>query len=329
MKFNKPIIIVLGEPNSVFSEILAKELNKKTTKKIIKNPLILIGSKKLIYSQLKLLKRNIIFEVIQNNKRSLISLKNKIYLIDVEYNFKKPFENITFKSKNYISQCFKEAIKILDFGLSNVLINGPISKRYFLEKKYPGITEYVFHNSKNRISDAPVMLIYNKKFSVSPVTTHIPLKMVSKKISKRKIYKNILEIYNFYKNKMKIRPKIALLGLNPHCETKSRLNEENKFLKPAINALKKRKIFIDGPFPADTFFLSKNTERYDSVIGMYHDQVLTPFKTIFGFDAVNLTLGLPFLRLSVDHGPNESMMGKNKSNSKSLENIFKFIHSIK
>ena len=86
---------------------------------------------------------------------------------------------------------------------------------------------------------------------------------------------------------------------------------------------------IEGPFPADTFFLKKNLKKYQSVIGMYHDQVLTPFKTLFGFNASNITLGLPFLRISVDHGPNQNMIGKNKSNSDSLESIFHLINSLK
>ena len=86
---------------------------------------------------------------------------------------------------------------------------------------------------------------------------------------------------------------------------------------------------IFGPFSADTFFIKNNIRKYDSVIGMYHDQILTPFKTLYGFDASNITLGLPFLRMSVDHGPNHTMLGKNISSTQSLENIFNFINSIK
>ena len=173
------------------------------------------------------------------------------------------------------------------------------------------------------------MLIYNKRLSVSPITTHIPLKNVNKKINQKNIINNIYTVNNFYLKNFKIKPKIALLGLNPHCETKTKFNEENLIIKPAMKKLKKNKINVSGPFSADTFFLKKNISNYNSVIGMYHDQVLTPFKTIFGFDASNITLGLPFLRMSVDHGPNENMLGKNKSNTQSLENIINFINSLK
>ena len=86
---------------------------------------------------------------------------------------------------------------------------------------------------------------------------------------------------------------------------------------------------INGPFPADTFFLEKNLIKYDVVIGMYHDQVLTPIKTLFKFDAINITIGLPFIRISPDHGPNTNMQGKNKSKSDSLKAAMNFIKKFK
>ncbi len=329
MKINKPILIVLGEPNSVFIEILSKVLNKDNFKKKSKNPIILIGSKKLINSQLKKLKKNIKFRIIEFVNNKLPKLKNDIYLLDVKYKFTKPFESISAKSKNYISKSFEIGLKIINLKLSNLLINGPISKKYFLNYKYPGITEYIFKKSDIENSKKPVMLIFNKEFSVSPITTHISLKEVPKNINKEIIASNIEEINEFYKTKLNIKPRIAVLGLNPHCESKFKNNEERLKIIPAIKKLKKRNIKVDGPFSADTFFQKKNIKKYDTVVGMYHDQVLTPFKTIFGFNASNVTLGLPFLRMSVDHGPNVTMLGKNKSNTESLENIFNIINLLK
>tara|TARA_B100002052_G_scaffold179979_1_gene163952 strand:- start:58 stop:1044 length:987 start_codon:yes stop_codon:yes gene_type:complete len=328
VKIKKPVIIVHGEPNSVFIEIFSRAINKISIKKKINYPIILIGSKSLILSQLKILKKKIPFEIF-NKKLTYKNLRNKIYLIDVQYKFNNAFEKISTNSKSYIDKCFKTALNILNSRNSNIIINGPISKKHFLSKKYPGITEYIFDKSKKKLSKNSVMLIYNRNLSVSPITTHIPLKYVSKKIHQKIIVNNISVINNFYKNKFRLKAKIAVLGLNPHCETKSKFNEEFKIIRPSINKLKKRKIDVSGPFSADTFFLKKNYIKYNSVVGMYHDQVLTPFKTIFGFDASNITLGLPFMRISVDHGPNEDMLGKNKSNSQSLENIFNLINSIK
>ena len=255
-------------------------------------------------------------------------LNNKVYLIDINYSFKKAFEPISQKSKKYISKCFNRSFKFLSSNFSDIIINGPISKKHFLNKNYPGVTEYVYEKSKKK-SKNPVMLIFNKKISVSPLTTHIPLKDVSRKINKELINNNAKIINKFYKKTLNIKPKIAILGLNPHCETRGKTNKEIKEIIPAIKKLKKNNINVYGPFSADTFFMKKNIDKFNSVIGMYHDQVLTPFKTLFEFNASNITLGLSFLRISVDHGPNENMIGKNKSNTESLENIFNFINFIK
>ena len=159
------------------------------------------------------------------------------------------------------------------------------------------------------------MLIFNKKLSVSPITTHIPLKNVHKEISKNKIIKHVKLINTFYKKNLKLIPKIGVTGLNPHCESNFNSSEEDKIITPAINYLKNKKYKISGPFPADTIFLKEKIKEFDVIIGMYHDQVLTPIKTIYGFSAINITLGLPFIRISPDHGPNIKMFGKNISES--------------
>ncbi len=329
MKNRKPLIIVLGEPNSVFIEILSKVFKKKSIKSIINYPIIIIGSKELILSQNKSLNQKLIFEEIKNEIPDIKKLKKKIYLINIKYNFTKTFDKISSRSKSYIDECFKVAIKFLNYGISDKLINGPISKKHFLTKRYPGITEYIFYKSNRKISKNLVMLLFNKNLTISPLTTHVPIKKISRIISQKLILNNVKTINSFFKYKFKINPKIAILGLNPHCETKSKFNEENLIIKPAVKKLKKMKININGPFPADTFFIKKNIYYFDMIIGIYHDQVLTPFKALYGFDASNITLGLPFLRMSVDHGPNENMLGKNKSSTKSLENIFNVIKTLK
>ena len=119
--------------------------------------------------------------------------------------------------------------------------------------------------------------------------------------------------------------KIAITGLNPHCESNYKNSEEEKIIYPAINYLKNKKFKIEGPLAADSLFMKKNINRFDVVIGMYHDQVLTPLKTLFEYDAINITLGLPFIRVSPDHGPNEKMLGKNISNPLSLIKAIEFL----
>ena len=312
----KYIVIVLAEPYSVFSEILGKYFSRKIRSK---KKIIIIGSINLFEDQLKELRYKIDLNEINNLSEASL---NKINIININFEYKKVFTKISSKSNDYIENSFKKSLQIIlqkpkDF----ILINGPVSKKFFLKKKYLGITEYL---SKKTNSKNEVMLIYNDKISVTPITTHVPLKKVVKKVTKNKICSIIFEINNFYKNRLKKKVKIAILGLNPHCETTDKFSEEEKIILPSIKFLRKNRINIDGPFSADTFFLKKNINKYDVAVGMYHDQVLTPIKTLYNFNAINITVGLPFVRISPDHGPNSNMLGKNKSDPSSFYYAMRF-----
>jgi 4-hydroxythreonine-4-phosphate dehydrogenase len=316
----EPIIIVAGEPNSVFLEIFFKSIKLKK----YKSPLIIIASEKLVKEQMK--KLGFFFEIniiSKNYNKSKKLSKNKINLIDVKYKFNNCFEKISYKSNDYIKESFKVALKILIQNRFSKFINGPISKKHFLKGRSLGITEYLAKktNKNNNVA----MLIYNKKLSVSPITTHLALKNVNKHVSKEKIYTHIKLISEFYKKNFKKNPKIAITGLNPHCESNFKDCEEDAIIIPAIKDLKAKNFRVQGPFPADTIFMQEHIKKFDIVVGMYHDQVLAPMKAIFGFDAINITLGLPFIRISPDHGPNSSMLGKNLSNPKSLIEALKFL----
>ena len=113
--------------------------------------------------------------------------------------------------------------------------------------------------------------------------------------------------------------------MNPHCESILSFNEDNEIVSRAINSQKKQGITVSGPYPADTIFLKDNRKKFDVILGMYHDQVLTPIKTLFEFNAINITMGLPFLRITPDHGPNEKMINKNISNPISLVKALSFL----
>jgi len=314
----KPIIIVAGEPNSIFFEIFFKVIKNK-----IKSPIILIASKKLILKQAKILKKKIKFNVICDLKiiKKKKNLK-KINLIDVDFNQSSAFDKISSKSNRYITNCFNIAIKLLKNNVSNKLINGPISKKTFLNKKFNGITEYLANKTNTKKF---AMIIYNKNLSVCPLTTHLPIKYVSKKINESEIINKVKLIDNFWREKFNKQVKIGTTGLNPHCESIDSFNEDKDIVLPTIKKLKELKYNIEGPLAADTIFLKNNRKKFDIVLGMYHDQVLTPLKTLFEYDAINITIGLPFIRVSPDHGPNESMLGKNKSNYLSLYNSIKFL----
>tara|TARA_B100001939_G_scaffold329121_1_gene325076 strand:+ start:820 stop:1770 length:951 start_codon:yes stop_codon:yes gene_type:complete len=311
------ILVAMTEPKSIFLEILLKYFTSKsfkTNKKIIS----LVGNISEIKKEIKKNNYNIKLNEIMDIRNSK---RNYVNLIDIKINKKSSYIDIS----NYISDCFGKSLSILKKNKKIALFNGPINKKTFLKKKYLGITEYL---AKKTNSKDPVMLIYNEKLSVSPITTHLPIKYVSKNIKKSKIIKKVKSINNFFVENFKKKPKIAVLGLNPHCETIEKAGEEQKEILPAIKRLQSEKLKVKGPFSADTFFIKKNIDYYDVVVGMYHDQVLTPLKTLYNFNAINVTIGLPFIRVSPDHGPNISMYGKNKSDPSSIFCAMNFFNKI-
>ena len=320
----KPIAIIAGEPNSISSEIIFKSwINRK---KYFHKPFFVIGSFNLLNLQKKKLNYKIKLKQIDIDFKIKDLNSNELPIYNVDYKQNKAFEKISSKSNKYIFKCIDMAIKFVKIKKSLGFINCPVSKESLFQKYHQGITEYLAKKSKKKGNE--VMLIYNKELSVSPVTTHIPLKYVSSRLNQKQIIKNIKVINKFYKKYLKKKPKFAVLGLNPHNFSSLKNNEEKYVIKKAIIKLKKNKINIVGPIPADSSFTIYERYKFDVVVGMYHDQVLTPFKTLFNFNAINITLGLPYIRISPDHGVGENIIGKKIANHQSLIESIKFFNNI-
>jgi 4-hydroxythreonine-4-phosphate dehydrogenase len=314
----KNIIIVLGEPNSISSEIFLKSINyiKKT-----KLNFIIIGNYSLLKTQANYLnlKKNVNFRLskIDNLK------KIKFNFINIDYKQLKPFDLKNNKTGTFVKKSFECAVLLLKKKLASGLINLPINKSKFTKNKYNGITEYIADKTNNKNNEN--MLLFNEVFSVLPLTTHIPLKEVYKKITYKKIEKACENINNFYSKTIK-RKKfiIGILGLNPHNGENGYIgNEEKRIIIPAIRKLKKKYPVI-GPLSPDTSFLQRAKLKIDVLIGHYHDQILTTFKTKFNYDAINITIGLPFIRISPDHGVGTEIIGKGIADPKSFKKAIKF-----
>jgi 4-hydroxythreonine-4-phosphate dehydrogenase len=314
----KKIIIILGEPNSISSEIFLKSLNyiKKT-----KLNFIIIGNYSLLRRQADYLNLkiniNFTFFKIDNFKNA------KFNFVNINYKQTKPFDLKSNKSDIFVKNCFQSAVLMLKKNLADGLINLPINKSKFTKSKYNGITEYIADKTNNKNKEN--MLLFNEKFSVIPLTTHIPLKEVYKQVSYKKIEKACKNISNFYSNTVKRKKiKIGILGLNPHNGEDGYIGtEEKRIIIPAIKRLKK-KYHVIGPLSPDTSFLQRAKLKIDVLIGHYHDQILTTFKTKFDLDAINITIGLPFIRISPDHGVGTEIIGKGIANPESFKKAIKF-----
>lgn len=232
----KPILIVAGDPNSIFYEIFFKSLKKIK----VKSPLILIASSNLISLQMKKLNFDKKLKIINEEDVNNLKLNNKcLNIIDIKYEFNKISENNQNKKNKYIVNCFNKAFNLIKNKKIKRLINGPIDKKTFLNKKYLGVTEYISSHFKIK---KYAMLIFNEKLSVCPITTHMPLKRVVKKIDKKIIIEKIKIIEEFYITFLKKKPKIGILGINPHCESIAKFNEDEIITKTSVHFLKKKKI---------------------------------------------------------------------------------------
>ena len=320
----KPIAIIAGEPNSISSEIIFKswKLRKRYTHK----PLFVIGSISLLNFQKKKLKYQIKIKKIDNDFKISDLKGSELPVYDIKYYQKKPFEKISNKSNKYIFKCFEEALKFVKNKKIIGFVNCPISKESLFKNKHQGITEFLSKKTGKKGSET--MLIYNKKLSVSPVTTHIPLSQVNKKINQYEIVKKVKVINNFYKKVFRKKPNFAILGLNPHNFSSSKKCEEKEIIVKSIKSLIKLKIKVKGPVSTDSSFMIFQKNKFDVIIGMYHDQVLTPFKAIYNYNAINITLGLPYIRISPDHGVAENIIGKKIANPRSLIESIKFFNYI-
>lgn len=283
----KKVLILLSDPCSINSEILEKSFfffNKEN-----KNKYVIIGDLNRLSNKNIIKKKSIEFINISNN----------------------------FNTKKYLIKSFDIAFNILKNKKANALLNLPLDKN-LLPKQFCGFTEYVSSNFK--CLGKETMLLYNENFSICPNTTHIPIKKISSALNQKLIFKNIYNINLFYKKIIGLKkPKIAIMGLNPHNGYDFNFKtEEHKIIIPSIKLLKKKNITIDGPLAPDSAFNQVLKKKINCLVGNYHDQVLPTFKYIHKFNAINITLGLPFLRISPDHGTAKDIKNKNLANPDSL-----------
>ena len=319
----KKIIIVAGDPNSINSEIIYKswkKLNNKTRKYVY-----LIGSYELITKQFKKLKFKLTLEKVTNLNKENAS--NKLKIIDIPLKFKNPFKVPFANAFKYVHHCLNLGHKLANSSKVKGIINCSIDKKLIISTGKIGVTEFLASKCKIN-NNSEVMMIHNRQFSVCPITTHINIKDINKKITSKLIFKKISTLNKYYKKLFKKKPKIGVLGLNPHNGELRNNSEEKLKIIPAIMKLKNKGFNITGPLVTDTVFVNLY-KKYDVLIGMYHDQVLAPFKAIFHFKAINVTLGLNYIRVSPDHGPALNLLGKNKANYISLMECIKFINRLK
>ena len=221
-----------------------------------------------------------------------------------------------------VIDAIRKAVLWSQSGTASGIVTNPIQKSclYKAGFNFPGHTEYLSSLARATMRGGPLMMLACDKLRVVPATVHIPLNKVPNSISMGLIIEKCTLMHHCLQLSFGIQnPRIAICGLNPHAGEDGRMGEEdNKVIVPAIHRLVSSGINATGPHPADTLFHTEARENYDAVLGMYHDQVLIPLKTIDFFGGVNITLGLDFVRTSPDHGTGLDIAGKGVARADSL-----------
>jgi len=274
-------------------------------------------------NELILLKSHRYLKNCRLKKLYFIGDKNLFKKIFYKYSNDRKFEFIHIEFNNnwitYLNKIVKTSIKLFADKKIRYLLNLPLNKKKFFKNKYNGFTEFFSKTLDNKKDEN--MLLFNENFSVCPLTTHIEIKKVESQINKVKLVKTIKNLSYFYKTIIKKKIKIVVLGLNPHASKDlAKRNKDRNVLSRVIKNLKE-KVDIEGPVSADTAFNNTNNKVY---LGMYHDQVLIPFKMKNKFDGSNITIGKKIIRLSPDHGTAKELIKKPH-----LINNYSFLSCIK
>lgn len=216
------------------------------------------------------------------------------------------------------------AVKLVQQRRAAAVVTNPIAKHVMQAGgfAFPGHTEYLAHLSN---APRPVMLIWSEELAVIPITIHMPLRDVPDALSTALIVESARVAARDYREKFGIKnPRLAVCGLNPHAGEEGTIGREDiEIIAPAVRALRAEGIEASGPHPADSLFHEHARKYYDVALGMYHDQVLAPVKALAFDRAVNVTLGLPFVRTSPDHGTAFDLAGSGTANPSSLEAALK------
>ena len=314
----KKIIYSPGEPAGIGPDLIIKLASNKALENF-KIPILVVGDPNLFLARSKLLKKKIKIININSITELKGNKKGALQVISVS-KCKNIFPGKIHKSNaKYVLDNLNYAIKETISDEDAALVTGPLSKENIIsiKKDFSGHTEHIQKLTK---SNDVLMMLASDKLKVALATTHIPIKDISNKITKKLIINKIEILNEELKDKFKInKPNIKGLGLNPHAGENGKIgSEELKIIKPAIEEIKKN-INVSFPISADTAFSSKLLKETDVYLGMYHDQVLPVLKALSFGSSINITLGIPIIRTSVDHGVALDIAGTNKSNTSSLE----------
>ncbi len=308
--------ISIGDINGIGPEVIIKTLSESRILDFC-IPIVYGNAKVTSYYRKALALHDFNFNIITQASQAHANRPN--LLTTWEEEVKIETGKATAEGGKYAFLSLERAVNDLLAGATDALVTAPIDKHTIQSEQFafPGHTEYLQARAGSPDS---LMFLVSDDIKVGVVTGHVPVSEVAANISERAILSKLSLMHDSLKRDFWIqKPKIAVLGLNPHAGDNGLIGrEEQEIILPAIQAAKNQGIFAFGPYPADGFFANSTYRKFDAVLAMYHDQGLIPFKHIAFHNGVNFTAGLPFVRTSPDHGTGFDIAGKNEASETSF-----------
>ena len=320
---SKRIAITLGDPGGIGPDICVMMAKSNITRNHI-----FITDPKLLLDSSKKLKIKIQINLLKKTTSKTVSGLGMINVYPLKLRSKNKPGYMDPRNASFVIDTIQTAAEGCIRGDFNAMVTGPISKSILNKGGYKisGHTEFLAKLCKSK----SIMMLMNDRLKVTLQTIHIPLRKITKEITKNKIIETVCIINEDLKTKFGYtKPKILICGINPHAGEDGLLgNEENDIIIPAVKSLKKKGVAIDGPVPADTAFIKKFVSKYDVIHTMYHDQGLPVIKFDDFSRTTNVTLGLPIIRVSVDHGTATELVGTGKADISSFAQALKIARDI-
>ncbi|MEP3630313.1 MAG: 4-hydroxythreonine-4-phosphate dehydrogenase PdxA [Hyphomicrobiales bacterium] len=321
---NKPVLLTIGEPAGIGPELAVKLWAEQKTQSV--PPFVLMTDPAFIESRARLLGTDITIQQWDENW-SASTLKQAfsetLLFHPLQHSIEDAPNQLRAQNSSAVIEAIETAVGLIQQGRASAVVTNPINKNALYEAgfKHPGHTEFLGELAKLWGNTyRPVMMLAGPELRTVPATLHIPLKDVPSALNTQELTELMMITARELKNRFAIAsPRIAVTGLNPHAGEEGTMGSEDRdIILPAIKAAQEAGITVSGPHPADTLFYAQKRKTYDAVIAMYHDQALLPVKTIAFDETVNVTLGLPFIRTSPDHGTALDIAGKGIARPDSL-----------
>ena len=318
----RPLALTLGEPAGIGPDLALALWVQRDALGV--PPFLLLGDPAFLTDRARALRLSVkIAQADANETNSIFASALPVMPLGIETTAAPGKPDAT--SATIVRAAIERAVALVQAGEATAVVTNPIAKSVMQAAgfAYPGHTEFLAYLAA-RMGGAPhprpVMLIWSEELAVVPVTIHVPLADVPGLLTRDLIVETGRIVAREFASRFGIaRPRLAVCGLNPHAGEGGMLGrEDEKIVRPAVDQLRSEGVAASGPYSADTVFHPEARERYDVALGMYHDQVLIPAKTLAFDHAVNVTLGLPFVRTSPDHGTAFDLAGSGKANPASL-----------